>query len=116
MNERDAQVSAVLRRAAELVGEPRGWCQKAQARDADGLPVGSSLAREAVSWCVTGAVYRASAEVAGGIDIALHDAAMVHLGKMLRLNREQIALQWNDAPERTQGEVVAALERAGGVK
>lgn len=110
----DAQVSAILRRAAERVAA--GWCQGWSAQNARGVVVHSPLHTDAARFCATGAVYRAAYELAGGLDMALYDACLLRLGKTLRLDRERIALSWNDAPERQQAEVVEALLAAGGVK
>lgn len=110
----DALISAILRRAAELVSPPGAWCQGASARDERGYVVPMIL--RASSYCATGAIYRAVYAETGELDLALYDACLLRLAKSLRLRKDRIAIGWNDHPDRQQAEVVAALERAGGVK
>ena len=110
----DAQVSAVLRHAAEKVSA--GWCQRIYARDVDGKPVHSALSGLAASWCATGAVSRAAYDLVNAIDQALLDACWERLKHTLRVRGLVGVALWNDAPERQQQEVVEALLRAGRVK
>ena len=82
----------------------RGWCQGAVARDVAGeeVPAGSP---EAVAWCLTGALQRAYGFY------NLTDKLAESLAKVEARLRGVggSASEWNDAPDRTQGEVVALL-------
>jgi hypothetical protein len=86
-------VADVLRRAAERVRH--GWCQGSATRtDADG---------RTVAWCAWGAIYHSCAWKSSA---TAYNAARELF--ITRLEGREIG-EWNDAPERTQGEVVAAL-------
>lgn len=99
----EQSVADVLRRAADLI-EPEGrWCQGAGARDGAGKVVGS-FTPIATCWCTITAI----SKVAGREDNVASDARTV-VRKML--NTKYLG-DWNDAPERTQAEVVAALRSA----
>lgn len=91
------ETAKVLRQAAELVG--RGWCQQASATDVQGFPVMVTDPR-AVRWCADGAI--------------LATGASGHAWSVLMrvLGSRYTVTEWNDAPERTQQEVIAALLRA----
>ena len=86
----------------------RGWCQNAHARDAKGKPArfdGYGTAHGApVSYSAYGAV--------GGHDVLDMVRAREALWK--RLGARQVGFgslaDWNDAQERTQGEVVALYQ------
>lgn len=91
----------VLLRAAEIL-EPEGaWCQVATARTAHGKSV-EALSRSAVSWCVNGALTKAAKRHVDSRDAYFH--LLDFLG--------QGVATFNDAPERTQAEVVQALRDA----
>ena len=100
------ETRAVLLAAADLI-EPEGaWCKIYSARDAKGKSVRASSSK-ACSWCILGSITRAQA--------ASHSSQW---GKTIAavtvvLGNRSIA-EWNDAPERTQAEVVAALRAAAG--
>ena len=99
----------ILSDAATLVG--RGWCRHADARAADGAEIEPWDAR-ATSWSLLGAIVavleqtaRESAEVPlDELAAALHALADV-------IDEDSLA-DWNDAPGRTQAEVVATLAAA----
>lgn len=94
-------VADVLDRAADLI-EPEGaWTQGAPARTAGGRGTDSGD-REAVCFCAIGAINRA-----GYWDWPLTSACW----KAVEDTTVGLA-KWNDAPERTQAEVVAALRAA----
>jgi hypothetical protein len=84
------QARAVLLKAAAIV--ERGWCQGA-AVDIDG------------SRCLVGAFCLASDGAALDVSCAASRALERVIGTVY-------CSQWNDAPERTQAEVVAALRHA----
>ena len=97
-------VRRVLLDAADLI-EPEGcWTQGNMAVDADGhlcMPRG----RDAVCWCALGAIARSSPS---------HGVSMDAVGLLrLHLKGSRIS-EWNDAPGRTQAEVVSALRAAAG--
>lgn len=95
--------AAVLLTASEIIG--RGWTQGAWARDRHGAKVsGASLT--AVCWCAGDAIFTAAKQLNG--DLKLVGAAC----KVLRQHIGCDIASWNDAPERTQAEVVAALRDA----
>jgi anti-sigma regulatory factor (Ser/Thr protein kinase) len=96
----------VLAHAALRVRE--GWCQGVEAIDRCRAPV-APLAPQAVAWSLLGALVSAegpepSAERLQAVATAMSAIAAVVGGRSLTT--------WNDAPGRTQREVVAVLERA----
>ena len=101
-------VADVLERAADLV-EPEGaWTQEAYARTASRTPLGWGAHPSAVCWCALGAI---DAQQAGPIWArAAYMLADAVGAKRTRFNSEIGA--WNDAPHRTQAEVVAKLREA----
>lgn len=90
-------VAEALEKAADVC--ERGWCQNALALDADGREVGVHD-QEAVSWCIVGALCVVDPEAY--IDVTAH----------LRDVTDRDFIDWNNAPDRTQGEVVAKLREA----
>lgn len=94
-------VSEVLDRAADLLESEGRWTQGALARTKMGHCIGPEEANSAC-WCALGAI--------------------MHVGKGLNLQPVIIAMRtitggsaigdWNDAPGRTQDEVVQALRSA----
>ncbi|MDB5584350.1 MAG: hypothetical protein JWR80_9526 [Bradyrhizobium sp.] len=80
----------------------RGWCQKAFARAGDGSKV-KVCHGDAVSFCSMGALDRVGAWASGPIN-ALEAAVGVTVVADV--------MDWNDAPERTQAEVLDAFKRA----
>ena len=76
------------------------WCQGADARDKAGGAV-DTIDIRAACWCPSGAInaaYHAKYETVS----RLEDALAAKVGEQW--------VAWNDAPERTQGEVVALLQ------
>lgn len=95
-------VADVLERAADLI-EPEGrWTQGVLAKSAGGVPVAPEHDC-AVCWCASGAIIRISGD-------RLPKAAWYALKCIIGLG--EIIPSWNDAPERTQSEVVAKLREA----
>jgi hypothetical protein len=95
-----------LREARALIDTPEKWTQGANARDAAGrkVPAYSSRAR---CFCMTGAVIRV---MAGGFDAAVPVLGALRKGANgLEGGSPHL---WNDAPERTHAEVLAAFDRA----
>lgn len=100
-----ADVADILERAAKLI-EPEGaWTQGSFASAASGKPTGSIWNDNASCFCIRGAIAR----IAG----ALYSGAAIFATRVILGNDDQAALaRWNDAPERTQAEVVAKLREA----
>lgn len=85
----------------------RGWCQGAFARDANGHDVLSRSPR-ARAWCTSGAVEFDSRPMSAG-------AFAAHVALCAALPADWIedgAASWNDAPGRTQAEVLALYDAA----
>lgn len=100
------KVSDILERAADRI-EPEGrWTQKANARDEDGLST-SCRGEEATCWCMAGSVFRE----AGILDDEAYEALKAVLPPAPRIGFDRV-VAFNDAPERTQAEVVAKLREA----
>jgi hypothetical protein len=99
---------AVLLRAAELV--EKGWTQGAYARDANGQVVTTS-SPNAVTFCASGAVFRADYDLnAGGARSDTFDAFAALYGKDTGIS--DALAQWNDQPGRTVAEVAARFRKA----
>ena len=81
--------------------ERKDWCQKAQARDVDGIPV-DARDSDAVSFCMTGAVARAY-KTDRGIRTRIYDALIQ------KLPIDPVA--WNDRPDRTKEDVIETLKK-----
>lgn len=93
-----AAVALVLERAADRLSKPGAWTQVHLARDVNGVPVKPGDYR-ATCWCISGALLR-EAPSRPLMDYPTLDAAI------------GMYPSWNDAPERTQSEVVAKLREA----
>ena len=97
--------ATALRAAADLI-EPEGaWFQGEYALDAWSYPC-SPLDEDAVCWCAMGAIRRVLSAPDDNVDVMflLMDALLRDFGS-------QDIDVWNDAPGRTQGEVVAYLRK-----
>jgi hypothetical protein len=88
---------------ADVLEAPGAWIQGWFARDAIGTDL-AEFSYEATCWCARGVIY----SIAG---VAGDDAVNVLVGVIGGERIYDVEL-WNDAPERTQPEVVAALRRA----
>lgn len=103
-----ADAASVLRAAADLI-EPKGrWTQGAGARGASGEPVtamGGADSDLAVCWCAWAAMWRANGSIYGP---RLRSAERF----LRKVTGCDFIDDWNDAPERTQAEVVEALRKA----
>jgi len=96
-----AYVQEVLNKAADLLEKPGAWTQGALARLSDGTPVYSRSLSQASCYCMAGALW-----VANGFRFP--DEAFDALPEGPR----GATGSWNDAPGRTQSEVVEALRAA----
>jgi hypothetical protein len=94
----------ILTNARALIA--KGWTQGHYARMASGYPCHENSQR-AVSWCLVGAVCRAG-------EIYLRQAldAVEYLREIIGDPDLPLIGNWNDAPGRTQEEVLALLDRA----
>lgn len=92
-----------LRKARELLTPEGAWGRGKMGADRFGAPA-DLYGPNTVCWCVLGALYRAE-----GKD-ERQDEARPWLLKVLG-GAQSLAL-WNDAPERTHAEVLAAFDRA----
>lgn len=86
-----------LREARALI--ERGWCRKTHARNA-GRRACSPKSDKATMWCMEGACM--AVELPGRIYEPLLQTA----------TNAQFFSEWNDAPGRTQAEVLQAFDRA----
>ena len=102
MPESTKSPAEVLGAAADLLEKPGAWTQGAFARDRMGRPQVSHDHR-AICFCAVGAIYRVSGYGPTATE------AISRLSSQVR--RNSIG-EWNDKPNRTQAEVVAALRQA----
>jgi hypothetical protein len=100
---------AVLVAARALVA--RGWTQYAWAKNERGETVLAS-ATDAVRWCAGGAIRLAGMQLGLSTEGAV-EALLGVIGAPVtgRLEHHAVA-PWNDAPERTQEEVLEAFDKA----
>ena len=103
----DERVIEVLQKAKEKVAE--GWCQGALARWSDGRvlatgPIDAGRLDTAAAVCVSGAIQN----YVGTTDNHLEALAFMFLQLAIRDG----AACWNDAPGRTQVEVLDAFDAA----
>lgn len=101
MPESTKSPAEVLGAAADLLEKPGAWTQGAHARNAAGAPMLVGSRMDAVCWCVLGALDRMAPTN------NLWDASVQAMNEVVG----HVA-DFNDAPERTQAEVVAALREA----
>ena len=101
--------AALLRRARELIG--RGWTQGADACAADGTPL-DPWSDEATAWSLLGALVAALEEgEARDQELPLNELALA-LDALAGFVDDDSLARWNDAPERTLGQVESALAAA----
>lgn len=98
-------VADILTAAADLIEKPGAWTQGAFARDEHGCSTGWR-SEDAKCFCVSGAITRAGDRPAG-----LNRAWQVFNDWTIKRGFSHLA-RFNDAPGRTQAEVVAALREA----
>lgn len=101
-------LAATLNGAADLLAGPGAWMRGAFAATATGRVIGPEE-RPAVCWCLAGALMRSApntgAAIRDGVLERAHDAVGEVIGTFDLAG-------WNDAPGRTQAEVVAALRQS----
>ena len=93
-------VADVLEAAADLLTPEGAWTQQSYGRSVDGEPLFEGYDPAAVCWCAYGAIEKVTGQ---GMNGALRKSAVEAL---------DWSPFWNDAPERTQAEVVAKLREA----
>lgn len=105
----DLTVVEVLEGAADLIAS--GWTKEALARNAEGKTV-EPEDDDATCWCLMGATDRAAADGGSPWQVAYQarDIFRQSMGGELFCIPD-----WNDAPERTQDEVVAKLREAAAI-
>lgn len=99
-------VADVLDAAADLLEKPGAWTTEACARSEEGQRIEWD-SPDAVCFCALGAIFRES--------MLLQTQALDaddHFGRYLGGKNWQTISRFNDAPGRTQSEVVAALRAA----
>lgn len=102
-------VSQVLEEAADLLAKPGAWTQGESARDRRGRPA-ATLGEGAVCFCAIGAINRVTQNT-----YWLKDTPQAFFDDFVEApERGDLckAAAWNDAPGRTQPEVVAKLREA----
>ena len=100
----------ILNAAADLLEKPGAWTQGTEARDQDGRSLVWGTDERAKCWCVVGAL-----EWASGRGRAATERAKALYAQSTGIMMECLGAaipDWNDAPDRTQAEVVAALRKA----
>lgn len=109
-------VAAILDATADLLARPDGWTQGTIARLPNGWTTGDHNNSDATCFCIVGGLRRAAdqCEVRGLLDrVDVLTACRKALAATIGLHGYKSTLvDWNDAPERTQAEVVAALRAA----
>jgi hypothetical protein len=103
-----ATVSEILTKAADLLEKPGAWTKFEFARDAAGRAVyqTSSLA---TCWCARGAIAAVNEEED---DHTANNRNWKAAAQLMGFHDVHDIEDWNDAPGRTQAEVVAALRTA----
>jgi hypothetical protein len=109
MNKSNADAAQVLREALNTLEDPKCWTKGENARDARGndLPV---LDRGAVCFCALGAIDRAVQT--NCFELGIYHLAVEFLNSAIFEKKFADIPAWNDAPERTHAEVIAAFEKA----
>lgn len=115
MHRGDLDVSTTLdtlRRARDWISSPKRWCQDVPACDRYGNHLDPTN-YDAVRWCAAGSIERVLHGQPGYRD-AVHALAKLGLdcdAPSLFLLLGKVSL-WNDAPERTHADVIAAFDQA----
>lgn len=97
-----------------------GWCQGSVARDKSGDRVDSATSRTARSVCAMGALFKAQHDIAirHGLDqLVAHILVDRMIDRIAEADGKAIfcrftVIEWNDASERTQDEVIELFQRA----
>lgn len=97
----------ILVRARETLAEPHHWTKHTFARNPAGLAVLN--VNQGICWCSLGALYLAQSQVGGGVGFS---EAVKTLEGALPANRGHAVGTFNDHPDTTHPEVLAAFDRA----
>lgn len=103
----DQAAKLVLRKAAVLLKPPEAWTKGRMARDRFREPV-PPMSSRATCWCASGAI-RVNA---WGDSLELFQIRRRAYQLLGEAAGDMSIINWNDAPERTHAEVLAAFERA----
>lgn len=96
-------IADLLRSALALIEQPERWTKGAYNRDAIGQEYVSY--KEAAQWCTEGACLH--------VELRYGEKALAAAyGALSAAIETEVLAPWNDAPERTHGEVVDAFRRA----
>lgn len=98
----------ILRSARALITEREDWCQGTESIDRNGLEC-SPFSQDSVCWCATGAILHIVDDLPRSI--AAFKALAALLPSDSGKTAENVIAHWNDAPERTHAEVLAAFDR-----
>ena len=99
----------LLRDARALVAE--GWCSGAEARDSAGSKV-SPWDERAASWSLLGSIVAVlEREASRDRELSIPELGTA-LYALANLVDSDSLVEWNERPRRTQGNVVAVLDRA----
>lgn len=96
-----------LKAAQDLVR--KGWCQGAWARREDGSAVDATDV-DAVSFCLSGALNRIWRKT--GTPPSLYFTVSMAVHHVIRKKDAHILSEFNDAPDRTQAEVIELFDEA----
>jgi len=86
-------------KAWELLSDPKKWTQGTYATTAKGMNAMAN-SKNAIKWCTVGALQKCYGEKWLEVEMKFHKKTKVN------------TVAWNDAPERTHSEVLAALKAA----
>lgn len=106
------EAADLLTEARAVIADPAQWCQRAPARNHNDTPT-DPTSEFAQRWCIMGAIHkvciggRHSPVVAMRATRAITQS-LVPPGPLLRTS----PATWNDMPERTHEQVLAAFDRA----
>ncbi len=95
----------VLERALDRLRH--GWCQNAYARDVAGISLGFSEIEHGCAWCLVGSLYGRGES----FPLEAKEIMSRAIGDMTDTIMPHVHV-YNDAPGRTQEEVIALVERA----
>ena len=101
----------ILRSARDTLDHEAAWTKGEMARDATGNPVCIGSHR-AVQWCALGAIWRYSESPRDDREAAQHALASILCRDRVPSTGRWSVPVWNDAPDRTHAEVLAAFDRA----
>src|SRR5436309_4406109 len=106
----DVDPAGLLRDTRGLIA--RGWTQRAEARDQDGVPI-EPWAPAASSWSLLGAIVAVleQREQRKQRELPLRDLAAA-LDELAGLIDDDSLAAWNDHPDRTQRHVLSILDEA----